>query len=183
MNSSLFFFLLGWVYGFRFKRQPKLSPQSWTDALNNVGQQSIRDVTHCYAFDANPRSSVPSIIGTGSATNGRGIVSLTGETMDGGALFLFDRTNNNPTQRDVDAYFHSKPDPSPQEVVEILLRTVTWKKKKKIDVLSGDNLLIVMSSLRRLMSAFSSAQLRYATIGILDILQVVPLVGIESSGM
>ena len=98
------------------------------------------------------------------------------------AFFLFDRNNDNPTQGEVDAYFRSNPDPSPQEVVDILLLSVMWKKKKKIDVLSGDKLHLVMSALQRMSSILNLSQLLFATVRILECLQVVPLVDIEQSG-
>ena len=182
--TTLFCFLLGWVHGFRFKRPPKLSSQRWTDALNFVGHPSFRRAIRCYAYDAIRRSWESSRNGTVSAStgNGGGNARVSGKINDGGALFLFDRTNNNPTQKDVDAYFQSKPNPSPKEVVDILLRTVTWKKKKNIDVLSGDRLLFVMSSLQHMLIDLKVPTLRHATVGIMESLQVIPLVDIEKSG-
>ena len=181
-STTLFFFLLGWVHSFRFKRPPKLSSQSWTDALNFVGYPSIRRATRCYAYDGIRRSWEPSRNGTGSASNGGGIAEEKSAIKDGDALFLFDRNYNNPTQRDVDAYFRSKPDPTPEQVVDILQRTVTFKKKKNIDVLYGDRLLIVLSSLHRVLSDLKLSKLRHATVGIMGSLQVIPLDDIDKSG-
>ena len=101
---------------------------------------------------------------------------------NGGALFLFDCNYSNPTQRDVDTYFQSKPNPSPQEVVDILLRTVTWKKKKNIGVLSGDKLHFVVSALKMMLPNLKLSKLRYATVGIMESLQVIPIIDIEKSG-
>ena len=176
--ATLFCVLIGCAYGFRFKRPPQLPSQPWTNVNIFVGQRSISKDTRCYAFENDGRGR-----GRGrDALGGRGTSNGRGGTKDSGAYFLFDQNNYNPTQGEVDAYFRNNPNPSPQEVVDILLRTVTWKKKRMIDVLSGDKLLIVMSALQRMLSVFDRRQLRFATIGLLECLLVIPLVDIEKSG-
>ena len=82
----------------------------------------------------------------------------------------------------MDAYFLSQPNPSPDQVVDILLCAVEWKKKKRIDVLSGDKLPFVVSSLQRRLSDFNLRQLQQATIGTLESLQIIPPIDIEKSG-
>ena len=104
------------------------------------------------------------------------------KAQDSGTVFLFDRNNDNPTQAEVAAYFCEDPDPDPEQVVSILQRTAKWKKRKAIDVLAGDNLPFVISSLQRMMPKLNRPQLRHATIGTLECLQVIPLVDIEKSG-
>ena len=194
ITTLFFFILLGCVYGFRFKRPPQLSsPLCWKDAHIFIGQHSTHRDTRCYAFDENDgRGRGRGRDGTGGrgrgrgTSNGRGYAGLNGgETKDSDALFLFDRNNDNPTQREVDAYFLSQPNPSPDEIVSILLCAVKWKKKKRIDVLSGDKLLVVMSALQDMLSKniLKPSTLRYATIGVLESLQVVPLADIEKSGL
>ena len=96
--------------------------------------------------------------------------------------FLFHRDNDTPTQDEVDAYFLSEPNPSPGEVVNILERTVKWKKDHKIDVLTGDKLHFVMSSLRSMLFTLNTEQLHNATMRTLMCLQVIPLADIERSG-
>ena len=115
-----------------------------------------------------------------SASNSRRNARVSGKPKDGDALFLFDRNYNNPTQKDVDAYFQSKPDSNPDQLVDILQRTKSWKKKKNIDVLSGDNLHFVMSALT--VPGLKLPTLRLTTSGILESLQVIPIVDIEKSG-
>ena len=187
--ATLFCFLLGCAYGFRPKRSPQLSLQRWTDADIFVGHQSIGRDTRCCAFNENDGRGRgrgrDEIEGRGRGRGrgpsyGRGGTGVDRGSSD--AFFLFDRNNDNPTQGEVDAYFRSNPNPSPQQVVDILLRSVMWKKKKKIDVLSGDKLLYVISALRRVLSILNLPQLRLATIGILECLQVVPIADIEKSG-
>ena len=97
-------------------------------------------------------------------------------------LFLFRRDNDNPTQEQVDDYFLSEPNPSPEEVVQILQRTVKWKKNHKIDVLTGDKLSFVMSSLESMLFQLTTEQLHNATVRTLMCMQVIPLADIERSG-
>ena len=101
---------------------------------------------------------------------------------DTGVPFLFAINNDNPTQAEVDAYFCENPDPNPEQVVGILQRTVKWKKKKAIDVLTGENLPIVISSLQRMLPKLNRQQLRHATIGTVECLQVISSTGSGKSG-
>ena len=123
-----------------------------------------------------------SVEGNDGRDKARGVTVAQSLSKDSGALFLFASNNDNPTQAEVDAYFRENPDSDPEQVISILQRTVKWKKKKAIDVLTGDNLPIVMSSLQRMLPKLNRPQLRHAAIGTLECLQVIPLVDIEKSG-
>ena len=114
-------------------------------------------------------------------TQGTTINSRPGTTPP--SWYLFDYRNDHPTQREVDAFFHQNPNPSAQEIVDILLRNTTWKKKKKIEVLTGNKLPFIMFKLQSMMSVFNCLQLRNATVGILESLQVVSPNDIETSGL
>ena len=169
------FFFLGFVNGFRLLRTP-LTSQRW-NGNSFVGQRSIsRDSRISYAMDdriginTTRRSWIP-----------RELAEMNGETKDK-QLFLFDRDNDNPTQEEVDAYFLSEPNPSPDETVKILERTVKWKKNHKIDVLTGEKLHFVMSSLQSILFTLNREQLHNATVRTLMCLQVVPLADVERSG-
>ena len=175
--SALFFFFSACAFGFHFKRPPQLLSHGHHDTFILPRQQrsiSSRD-TSCYALDDND--------GKGTIA-GTSIPVVNEKSEDNGALpvFLFDRNNDNPTQAEVDAYFRGNPDPSPLEVADILQRIVKWKKKKKIDVLTGDKPLIVMSSLQRMMPVYNLRQLRSSTVGTLECLQVISPTDIAKSG-
>ena len=103
-------------------------------------------------------------------------------TNNSSTRFLFHRNNDNPTQAQVDSYFRGNPDPSPEQVGSILQRAVKWKKKKSIDVLTGDKLIFVISSLQRMLPAFSPRELWFATVGTMECLQVISPTDIEKSG-
>ena len=103
-------------------------------------------------------------------------------TNDSDTRFLFDLNNDNPTQTQVDTYFLEKTDLSLEDVISILLCAVNWKKKKSIDVLTGDKLGIIMSSLQRELSNPNKHQLRHSTVGIMECLQVISPTDIEESG-
>ena len=185
--AAVFCVLLGCAYGFHFKRPPQVPSQRWTNVNIFVGHRSMGKGTRCYAFenDGRGRGRGRDAIGGRGRGEGTSYGRGTGEyggTKDSGAYFVFDRNNDNPTQGEVDAYFRSNPSPGPEQLVSILLCAVKWKKRRRIDVLSGDKLLIVMSALQRMLSVFNVPQLRFATIGLLECLQVVPLVDIEKSG-
>ena len=103
-------------------------------------------------------------------------------TNDSDTRFPFDLNNDNPTQTQVDTYFLEKTDLSLEDVISILLCAVNWKKKKSIDVLTGDKLGIIMSSLQRELSNPNKHQLRHSTVGIMECLQVISPTDIEESG-
>ena len=184
------------MYGFHFKRPPQ---QFFSHHNSFVWRQqrsiSSRD-TSCYAFDgsdgrsktADANSTMVKIAGsrntrsTRAKSTNKGIV-VHGKIEENGTRFLFSNNNDNPTQAEVNTYFREHPDPNPQEIADILQRTVKWKKKRKIDMLIGDKLLIVISSLRRIMPVFNLSQLRNATVGVLDSLQVISPTDIETSGL
>ena len=119
--------------------------------------------------------------GNAAHVNEKGNETLS-SSKDSDTPFLFASTNDNPTQAQVDAFFRKNVDPSREEVISILQRAVKWKKKKSVDVLTSDKLLIVRSSLQLMLPRLSKPQLRHATIGTLECLQVISPTDMEESG-
>ena len=100
----------------------------------------------------------------------------------GSSGFLFDRNNRNPTQSQVDDFFRNKPELNAHEIVNIFLRAVQWKKKKRIDVLIGDKLSFVTDSLLRIVSKLDGRQTTQITMATVNGLQSIAPASINTSG-
>ena len=100
----------------------------------------------------------------------------------GQAGFLFDRNNQNPTQAQVDDFFRKKPELNAHEIVNIFLRAVQWKKKKRIDVLVGDKLSFLTDSVSRIVSKLDGRQLTQTAMAAVNGLQSIEPKNILSSG-
>ena len=158
------------MYGFHFK----LLPPSFSHHSSFIARQQrwISRDTRYHAFvDGGNDGSRGKIVGRNNAT-------AWGSMKDNGHAEIdqsvyFSRNNENPSQTEVNAHFRENLDPTPQEIANILQLTVYWKKKKRIDMLAGNNLFVVMSSVQRMLPMFNLPQLRNVTVGVLDSLQVI----------
>ena len=97
-------------------------------------------------------------------------------------LFLFDRTNQNPTQSQVDEFFRQKPALTSYEIINIFLRAVQWKKKKRIDVLGGEKLSLVVKNIWHLIPTLNGKQLTKTAMATINGLQAIASTNTYMSG-
>ena len=97
-------------------------------------------------------------------------------------MAYFDRTNENPTQAQVDEIFRHKPELNSNVIVNIFLRAVQWKKKKRIDVLGGDKLSFLTESILHLSSRMDGRQLTRTAMACVNGLQAVAPTNVHMPG-
>ena len=185
-------------------QQKTMEEEKWTEIVGKGSKRAKKnDVTPTTTTDNNSISLLTNShskdgsryevgrVGNGHVGNEKSRSSGTSDAMEqslvpgvsnSSAWTHFDINNDIPNAVEVEKYFRSKPKLSLVQVEMFLARAFKWKKENNINLLTGNNVIFVMASLKCMLSKMSKEELQKISYGTMECLQVISPPDIEKSG-